>query len=620
MNKIIIMTMFALLCSGLATAFGISSINTDMPSDMSVVTYMLHNDKIALVALNATSYYFMTLNLDGTMDVSPKSLTSAPSGRNAVIIRNIADNGYVVATGKDSSYSKVMDIGDDGEFIVSPIDVTSTYTAWLSIIYDWNNSGYVLAGKHSSWMAPGYAFKLNTSLATMSSYEMADNSYGGRVDSLSSNLNDSYGYFAWKITYTDVWVGSWYNNSFYEVQTKSMPRFQGNGGKAHYYFLNDLFYIIYPWSSNNGAYIAAYNLTTAFSASYATPLYSYDMGIPRYSEVGGLGVMNNMIVGLYWDYATDKTIVTSLNNDLTLNSSLNISGYVLPYRSLSETAAPAIGGPAVLNLMSYGDVTLWFSSSDKKLYSANFTIECYSDAECGTCMYCNAGTCEYQDSGDDVKDECSEGTGGWLCPGTINTPTDICTELSQGDNCNGAGACEQAMRGAPEGRLCQNQTPGSGPGGCDVWAMCGVGQTNAPRYLVGCSGNIDGACSFLDAQILSDANFTVNTGYQISVTENASWWVLNNFTGDWPICQESLITVKQSSIPPTRAAAIAATAGATGAGRAASTGGFGAPQIIGLGIIGGIVAYNYGLFGKGARRSLRRVRSRGRKFRPGRLS
>jgi surface protein len=178
--------------------------------------------------------------------------------------------------------------------------------------------------------------------------------------------------------------------------------------------------------------------------------------------------------------------------------------------------------------------------------------ECVNDSDCGFCEYCSVGTCIYQDEGNDVKDDCSEGTGGWLCPGTINTPTDICTELSQGDNCNGAGECQQVMRGAPEGRLCQNQTPGSGPGACDVWTMCGAGQTNAPRYMVGCSGNIDGTCSFLDAQNLEE-NFTVNTGYQISVTENASWWELNNFTGDLPICQESLITVQRrggSGFPP----------------------------------------------------------------------
>jgi hypothetical protein len=259
----------------------------------------------------------------------------------------------------------------------------------------------------------------------------------------------------------------------------------------------------------------------------------------------------------------------------------------------------------------------------------NMPPECNIDTDCGFCEYCNSGTCENQIN-TDTKFEC--GICRW-CDGTGNCgldstdSKDLCAGHVQ--RCYGSSTyflgaacmnpsqpqCSNIYVNPSAGHVCINETSYDVPPTEDV--NCGVlmkdcvaGQTAAQEYYAGWLASYYSAVCNETDWLSAGTNWTAPTGYKISTTEKA-----NN-------CSVELIPVQQSSAPSSSQAgaiAAAATASAGTAGRAANTQGFGAPRILGLGIIGGIIAYNAGVFGSsGTVRG--RVKARGRKFRPGRLS
>jgi hypothetical protein len=236
-----------------------------------------------------------------------------------------------------------------------------------------------------------------------------------------------------------------------------------------------------------------------------------------------------------------------------------------------------------------------------------------NNADCPFCQYCDlagTGVCEYQASDEDVKSECGFGTPIGLCGGPgYWTPASGCNTTWVADcrdedqiivaagSCDGYGSCTENYPPIDNGTVCINGTsvPPSANMYCGIWRDCSSGQSSALEYYVGYqnSSGDPSPCSDNDWQV-AGTTWVAPTGYGISITEHA-------FN-----CSVEVVPSQSLAPPPSQAGAIAAASVGAAGGRASSTQGLGAAQIIGLGIVAGIILYNAGLIGKGKIRGRRK--------------
>ena len=162
-------------------------------------------------------------------------------------------------------------------------------------------------------------------------------------------------------------------------------------------------------------------------------------------------------------------------------------------------------------------------------------VQCLQDTDCGSCQYCNAGTCENQyqtdtkgdcgfcqwcdgsgsctneDNGADIRHECNY----YIC-------IDNCTTLA-GGYCNGYGECDNYTVLVHEGHVCLpdgTEIQPTADNHCGIWNNCAAGNTAADQYYVGCNPDAPGTCSDW-LWYPAGTNWTAPTGYRIKVTEHA---------------------------------------------------------------------------------------------------
>lgn len=190
---------------------------------------------------------------------------------------------------------------------------------------------------------------------------------------------------------------------------------------------------------------------------------------------------------------------------------------------------------------------LFISSNTRTVFEEGifWNITCTLDSDCGFCEYCSAGTCIYQDVGNDVKDDCGacnycDGTGGCTAEPDYGDLKDACSPTwdcggydsnsiyrAQPGNCLMGYCRSDSWSPGPEinvsdGNICilsigQDVDP-TIDYYCGIWSDCVKGETSAPEYFVGyCSGT----CCDNDWQ---NANITWNapTGYKINTTEQTA--------------------------------------------------------------------------------------------------
>ena len=169
-------------------------------------------------------------------------------------------------------------------------------------------------------------------------------------------------------------------------------------------------------------------------------------------------------------------------------------------------------------------------SEVQELYD-EITAECTEDADCGTCEYCNSGTCNNQTNNQDLKNECTEGSP-YQC---INEYT---IEQSNG-LCDGAGACNPGgvELNVTQGKVCYigNETNPDNTTNCDTWSDCVTGNTTAPEYYTGYLG--DGTSTCIDTNWQTAGTFqTATEGYEWNITmaiSECTETIIINCTPNW---------------------------------------------------------------------------------------
>ena len=142
---------------------------------------------------------------------------------------------------------------------------------------------------------------------------------------------------------------------------------------------------------------------------------------------------------------------------------------------------------------------------------------CTIDSDCGFCEYCNAGTCEYQSFGQDLKNECNYEVLSCTNPYTFNY---------NGEDCGGSGSCAPTAgdHTVNRGTVCvdaiNNQVPPDEINNCGIWSDCVSGETTAQEYYVGYMDTGGGICSS-EGWVAAGTNWNAPTGYKIGVTEHA---------------------------------------------------------------------------------------------------
>jgi hypothetical protein len=200
--------------------------------------------------------------------------------------------------------------------------------------------------------------------------------------------------------------------------------------------------------------------------------------------------------------------------------------------------------------------TTWYI--DEGFSLPNFEIRCMSDATCSECSKCSSGSCVFENSSEDVKNDCT--LGNW-------SQYDICKESRTLDYCDGAGSCQIEYENVSYGTdpynqcdigpFCQNQYDYfSGSGNCDgigscegnisnvsdgnvcinttdydvaptidvncgTWSDCIEGNISAEEYYVGYTNDGTGMCSDANWQLTGSFWNVSSPGYNIAVTEHA---------------------------------------------------------------------------------------------------
>jgi surface protein len=137
--------------------------------------------------------------------------------------------------------------------------------------------------------------------------------------------------------------------------------------------------------------------------------------------------------------------------------------------------------------------------------------ECILDDDCGTCEYCDGGICIFQNSSEDLKDECL----------SLLTCSNPYTLQNNDGFCDGAGSCSaDIFVNVSEGNVCINGTDNNASSSvyCGVWKDCNINQTTAQEYYTGFLGDGGGNCTDINWQA-KGTNWT--NPYKIIVDENA---------------------------------------------------------------------------------------------------
>jgi hypothetical protein len=247
----------------------------------------------------------------------------------------------------------------------------------------------------------------------------------------------------------------------------------------------------------------------------------------------------NKILTLRWqnqgsstiDYYNGVSIITCASN-FSINSNdwifLNKTGsnQVIVYRQGNFTNLCNITTTYNGSFITVGNIelsTLFGGLSTpysiSSVCSANTMAECYTtpacaiNADCGTCQYCNAGTCNNQTSIQDLKNECNSTT----------SCTNAYTYGITNGLCNGLGNCTTTPinYNVTSGNVCINSTlndtnPTAGTN-CAIWYDCVTNYTTANQYLTGYIGNGSPTCTATDWQY-TGGNYTTPSGYAINTT------------------------------------------------------------------------------------------------------
>ena len=131
---------------------------------------------------------------------------------------------------------------------------------------------------------------------------------------------------------------------------------------------------------------------------------------------------------------------------------------------------------------------------------------------CGTCKYCQEGSCVNIQAGTDPNGECSIGS--WSCSGD-------CQRVRNSGNCGGTGACgvNDETGNIASGYVCSggNQVLASTSNYCLLWNDCDDGDCLAYKYYNSCNGT--GSCRASgDSTGAATVEVKAATGYSLTST------------------------------------------------------------------------------------------------------
>ena len=156
----------------------------------------------------------------------------------------------------------------------------------------------------------------------------------------------------------------------------------------------------------------------------------------------------------------------------------------------------------------------WSDTDDVSFYVQ--PDNCTIDSDCGTCRYCNAGTCDFQPNEQDPNNDCAPGEFGACF-------NDYTYEIGH-PSCNGIGQCEMHIHynNVSTGAVCLNgmNSPPNINVSCHTWKNCITNRTNASEYFVGYQGDGTSNCNDTNWQATGNT-WDVILGYRINETTHS---------------------------------------------------------------------------------------------------